>query len=165
MKLARSPWPLFLAGTALLAACATPSIHPIYTSADDQVRDERLVGSWRSKDDKMNDKTTYTVSETKDGYRLHVGAPAEGKDDKPVDSDLDLRLVEMGGHRYIDAAASGAERSRVGDKHGALFVPTHMFAKVQVSAAEVRVWMLKPDFARQAVADKALAGTPLEGDR
>lgn len=148
---------LVLFSAILLGACGTPSVHPIYTK-DDETTDERLAGSWTDEEG----KTTYTVSKTDSAYRLHVGAPAAKKDDKATDSDLELHLVRLGDRRAIDVAAPAPERSRVNDRHGTFFVPTHMFALVELHGDTLTVRWLKNDFVRQCITDKSLSGTALE---
>jgi hypothetical protein len=143
-----------------MGGCGTPSVHPIYTK-DTVIEDERIVGTWRDEDG----KTIYAVSPTKESvYRLHVGSASKGNDDKGVDSDLELRLVQLGGNRFIDVCAAAADRSRVGDKHGTLFVPTHMFARVKVEGDAVTVWILKQDWARKMMNDRSsgFSATPLD---
>jgi len=145
---------------AWMAGCGTPSLHPIYTK-DTLVEDERIAGSWRDE----NGKTTYTVALTKNSvYRLHVGSPPSGKDDKGVDSDLELRLVQVGGSRFIDVCAGAADRSRLDEKHGTLFVPTHLFARVKIEGDTATVWWLKQDWARRMMDDHAsgFSATPLD---
>jgi hypothetical protein len=163
-----SPHRALLAGTAalllsallLLPGCGTPSVHGVAT-AENQVRDERIVGSWRQDDDSKA-KTTYTISAAAEGYRLHIGSRPTEKDEKPVDTDLELRLAELGAFRFIDVTAGSADVSRSGEKFGTLLIPTHLLARVEVHEGEVTVWWLKPDRVRQAMTDRSLPATPLD---
>ena len=148
---------LAVLGVVLLGACATPSVHPIFEK-DGDMTDDRIVGVWRDADDKM----TYTVTKAETHYRLHAGSAPKEKGEKPVNSDLEMHLVQIGAHRYIDVSAPESERSRVSDKHGALFVPTHMFARVEIHDDTVTVWWMKAEFVRQAVVEKSVSGTPLD---
>ncbi|MEX2219204.1 MAG: hypothetical protein WD749_10655 [Phycisphaerales bacterium] len=148
---------LLLFAVAALGGCMTPSVHPIAT-ADREVSDERIVGAWLQEDGKI----TYTVTKADEGYRLHVGKKAEKPGEKPVDAALDMRLVQLGAHRFIDVSAPGAERHGMGEKHGTFFIPTHMFARVEVVPDGVTVWWMKAAFLRQAMTDKSIAATPLD---
>lgn len=154
-------WLGAFASALLLAGCGTPSVHPIYTK-DREATDERLIGSWRDEDG----KTTYTVSQAKVGYRLHIGSKPADAAEKPVNSDFELHLVDLGAHRFADVSASAADRSQVEEKHSTLFIPTHLFAKIEIHGDELSAWILKQDWLREMVTDKtsAISGTPLDSD-
>jgi hypothetical protein len=149
-------------GAAWLGGCGTPSVHPIYTK-DTVIEDERIVGSWRDEER----KNTYTVSAPKDSvYRLRVGHRADEKGQKPEETDFEVRLVRLGGHLFIDAWAPASERKRVQEKHGPLFVATHMFARVKIEGGTVAVAWLKQEWARAKMNDRGagFSATPLGDD-
>ncbi len=136
-----------LAWAITLGACATPSVHPIYTADDKPVIEPGLVGTWNTADD----KATYTVSRAGDGYRLVI------KDNEPKDArqwEFAVRLVMLGDTSFADFAAPEKESAAIGEKWGPLFVPTHMFAAWALDKDALTVRMLKKDWFKQGVAEK-----------
>jgi hypothetical protein len=146
-----------LASALLLAGCATPSVHPIYTK-DKEATDDRLVGSWRDEDG----KSLYAVAQAKAGYLLHIGSKPADAADKPVNSDFELHLVDIGAHRFVDVSASATDRDQIDKEHSTLFVPTHMFARIEIKGDELTAWYLKEDWMRKHIATGAISGTPLD---
>lgn len=130
---------LFLsAGVALvLAGCFVPSVNPLYTEKD-LVFDPALVGTWgEPKDDeryifaRAGEKAyTWTVKE-KDG-----------------DSEFDARLLQLGGHRFLDALLVRMKGDWKGSSFGRIAMvarPAHIFFKVELTNGTLRLGGLDPE--------------------
>jgi hypothetical protein len=147
-----------LAGLMLvlvLGACATPSVHPIYTESTerDALLDEPgLVGTWKGSDS----STTYTVTRVPNAYGL-VAATTDEK--RPDRWEFDVRLVQIGEHRFADFSVNGRERDALQEKWGPLLVPTHLFARWDLEGDALTLWLLKRDWFEKAVAGKAVTLT------
>jgi hypothetical protein len=138
---------ILLAAAALLAGCATPSLHPIY-SPDKEIQDPGLVGVWRDADG--TDKTTYTVTREGSQYQLVIA----GEKDR---TDCAVHLVQLGKYRFVDLAAADKERDQINDRWGELFLPTHMFLRYEVEGDGLKVWHLDRDWLKKGLDAKSPA--------
>ncbi len=130
-----------------LGACATPSLHPIYTADDKPVLEPGLVGTWK----KSDGKDTYTVTRAGDGYHLLV------KDNKPKEArqwEFSVRLVKLGDTNFADFSAPENDSAAIGEKWGPLFVPTHLFAAWTLDKDALTVRILDEDWLKDGVANK-----------
>ena len=137
---------LVLVAATAITGCATPSIHPIY-STDKEATEPGIVGVWKPADE--NDKTIYTVSREGAAYRMVV---KDGDQDKSRVSDV--HLVALGQFRFADFAAPENARSKVDDEWSALFIPTHLFLRYQLNGDSLKIWALDRDWLREAVKTK-----------
>lgn len=139
-------WTIFLlAVAALMCGCSTPSLHPVY-SKDKEVFEPGIIGTWAQTDA----KTTYSVTRVGDGYHMLV----KNNDPKdPQQWEISLKLVRLGEHMFADFAAVEEERDRHEEHWGALFIATHMFAKVRIEGDSLKVWTLDRDWLKGAAKD------------
>lgn len=147
-----------LAWALTLGACATPSVHPIYTAADTPLIEPGLVGTWKQ----SGDKETYTITRAGDGYHMLVkNNEASGA----KQWEFSVRLVQLGDSSFADIAAVEEERQAHEEHWGPLFVPTHMFAAWALDKDTLTVRMLKREWLERTLADKkiALGCTRLDG--
>jgi len=141
-----------------LGACATPSVHPIYSGDDAPVHEPGIVGQWKADEA----KETYAVSADGDGYRMVV----KNNDAKaPKQWEFSARLVKIGETNFVDFMAAANDRDEIDEKWGPLFAPTHLFAGWSLTKDTLTVRMLKADWLESALRDKrvSLAHTRLDG--
>ncbi len=148
-----------LAWALTLGACATPSVHPIYTAADTPLIEPGIVGAWKQ----SGDKETYTITRAGDGYHMLVkNNEASGA----KQWEFSVRLVKLGDTSFADIAAVEEERQAHEEHWGTLFVPTHMFVAWALDKDMLTVRMLKRAWLQSALADEkvALGHTRLDGN-
>ncbi len=146
---------------AILAGCATPSVHPIYT-AETLITEPGLVGTWRPANE-ADGKATYTITRVAEGYHLLV------KTNDPADPgqwEFAVRLTKIGEHKAADVTAVEEERRAHEDHWGPLFLPTHMFCLYSLEGDTLTVRMLDRDWLKREVEAKrvTLAHTSLSRD-
>lgn len=138
-----------LAWALTLGACATPSVHPIYTAADTPLIEPGLVGTWKQ----SGDKETYTITRAGDGYHMLVkNNEASGA----KQWEFSVRLVKLGDSSFADIAAVEEERQAHEEHWGTLFVPTHMFVEWTLEKDTLTVRMLKRAWLQSALADEKI---------
>jgi hypothetical protein len=132
---------ILMAATALLQACATPSVHPLYTT-ETLVFEPALVGTW-----KADDATpTYTVTKAADNlYQLVVRT----NDKENRSWELEMRLVKLGDHLFADFELPRGVREELDERHGPLAISTHLIALIRMQGAEVGVSHLEPEWIRK----------------
>lgn len=102
--------------TFFLLGCL-PSLHPLYTD-DTLIFDEQLVGKWHGDDNIW----TFSKSGEKE-YELKI-SDMEGKEVL-----LQVHLVEIGSHRYLDLFPYRENREELFP----YWIPVHTFMKVELS--------------------------------
>lgn len=155
-----SLWSLFLLAAVGITGCGTASIHPL-ASDDTRTFDAALVGQWAKSD---KDDTVYTVAASGDQYTLVI----EDKDaQKPERFEFEMRLVQLGKHRFVDVQAPQSERKKLDDKWSSLFIPAHLFGRYTIDADTLKFWILNDDWLRNSLRDGkvTLAHTRIDHDR
>ena len=117
---------------ALLTGCAAlPSLHPLYTDAD-QTLDPALVGTWV--DDEG--KELLRVQQPQSGPAYEVVFLDESFDK----TSFEARLVELGAFRFLDIAETEAA------------IPSHFFARISLKDGKASLSMLGSEWLEQQIA-------------
>lgn len=139
-----------------------PSLHPIYT-ADKLVEIKSLPGIWKKAEDSGNDGN-YKVS-----FKNTDGQPEtwdfrhkEGKSYRLVHEDSDglkaafeVHIIRLGAYYFMDFYPTELDKEsdpdvamvyKMNSMEANHLLPVHTFAKLEVSATELRISMFDPDF-------------------
>lgn len=127
-----------LLALVLITGCSSPSLKPLYTD-DVVIHDDALVGTWSD-----GDNVRFSVAKGTAAAYSVVCQDIGDDTKKPVE--LDVVLVEIGGHRYIDIAPSDKARQEVGERYGALFLPAHTFARVTLDGNTISIEQIDMDW-------------------
>ena len=107
-----------LVGSLLLVGCV-PSLQPIF-EPEDVVFDPKLIGEWKSHDD----KDTWSFTRHKGNTYRFLYTDSDGKKGA-----FDAHLVEFNGMRFMDVAPT-RDQIRGNDFYKAYLYPLHTFFRV-----------------------------------
>jgi hypothetical protein len=110
-----------LACSLLMTGCLTLSVYPLYT-AKDLVTEPQIEGKWITQED----NEVWEIHKSGDAYMAVCPGDREGE---PVD----MRIVQLGGQRFLDLTAHDAP---------SLAVPGHMFGKIAVTGDEMTIQLM-----------------------
>lgn len=129
-----------------LTGCQVASIHPIYGPGDPPLLEPGVEGLWKAADG----PATYEVTRQGHGYHLLMKTN-DPKD--PATFEFAVRLVQLGDRTFADFSATARARSEVGEKHGLLFAPTHLFSRWTLDGDRLESSGLHHDWLKRALAD------------
>jgi len=108
------------------------SLHPLYTE-NEVIFEEKLIGTWGENGENF----TFTRIEGKDSYNLALGAEGEK-------SEFIAVLVKLDDMLLIDVSPARLDPNSV-NLQRFLFIPGHMFFKVEQIEPELKIRNMDPD--------------------
>ena len=121
-----------------LTACV-PSLHPLYTTEDLRY-DPNLLGDWRETEGQERWQFQPVSLPTGSGAYKLIHTDCEG-----VKGEFDVRLIIVGGQRFLDFFPAEPE-ARGNDFYQGHLQPVHTFAHLTQTQTELRLAYLKPEW-------------------
>jgi hypothetical protein len=137
-----------IAWVAVLAGCSTPSLGPIATTST-AVSDPGILGTWTTESPWP---MTATVSaQAGDTYMLDLTVTP--RDGSPVRRRIDLKLVDIGKHRYADLYLEHLDRDGLFGTYGHLAIPVHQIMKLERTGNTLKAAPIDQAWLEKAVGD------------
>lgn len=135
--------------TLLFSGCFLYSFYPLYNKSD-LFPNSLLLGEWISDDSEVW-KFNYSHLSGKKNQSdstSYVLTVQEEDENEPGNSTLDVHILKLGGHYFLDFYPGKFDAEKIYDFH---FIPVHTFAKVEFKDDKAIIKWFDPEWLKELI--------------